>query len=138
MLFSREPQQAARTWFLIGLSVLLMVVDYRYHQLNRVRDYLSLAIYPVQWIVNVPRQIVEITERYTQSNHQLIKENERLSQDNLLQRAGMLKFTAIEAENARLQEEITKIKVSKSYARKVLREKYHTTDENEHIVFFAD
>lgn len=44
----------------------------------------------------------------------------------------------LEQENARLEEEIGKIKVSKSYARKVLREKYHTTEENEHIVFFAE
>lgn len=45
---------------------------------------------------------------------------------------------ALETENRSLEEEIGKIKVSKTYARKVLREKYHTTEENEHIVFFAE
>jgi len=103
MLFSREPQQTTRTWFLVGLSVLLMVMDYHYHQLNRVRDYLSLAIYPIQWMVNAPLKLAETTERYTQSNHQLIEDNERLLQENLLQNASMLRFKAVEAENARLR-----------------------------------
>lgn len=44
----------------------------------------------------------------------------------------------LEKENESLTEEITKLKTSKSYARKILREKYHTTEENEHIVFFAE
>lgn len=44
----------------------------------------------------------------------------------------------LELENEALSDEITKLKTSKSYARKVLREKYHVTDENEHIVFFAE
>lgn len=41
-------------------------------------------------------------------------------------------------ENKNLAEEINKIKSSPAYARKVLREKYHLTEENEKIVFFAD
>ena len=43
----------------------------------------------------------------------------------------------LKAENDTLATEITKIENSKSYARKVLRDRYHFLDHNENIVFFA-
>lgn len=44
----------------------------------------------------------------------------------------------LEAENRALANEINKIKNSRSYARKVLRDRYHLTEHRENIVFFAD
>lgn len=44
----------------------------------------------------------------------------------------------LETENELLQSEIQKISQSTNYARKILREKYHVTEENETIIFFAD
>lgn len=40
--------------------------------------------------------------------------------------------------NDDLELQIQKLKTSKEYARKVLKEKYHVTEENEKIVYFAD
>ncbi len=45
---------------------------------------------------------------------------------------------ALKAENEHLANEIHMIKESKSYARKILREKYHVTDEDEKIIYYAD
>ncbi len=45
----------------------------------------------------------------------------------------------LEKKQTKLTEEITKIKNSKSYAKKVLRDNYHLLDEeDERIVFFSD
>lgn len=44
----------------------------------------------------------------------------------------------LEAKNNYLEKEIERIKNSKSYALKVLRERYHITEENEKIIFFTD
>lgn len=44
----------------------------------------------------------------------------------------------LEAETNQIQEEIQRIEASPSYARKILREKYHVTEDNERIIFFAD
>ena len=44
----------------------------------------------------------------------------------------------LEKENQKLKSEIEKINKSDSYARKVLRDKYHITEYNEQIIFFAD
>lgn len=41
-------------------------------------------------------------------------------------------------ENESLNDEIQRLLRSPSYARKVLRDKYHVTDPDEGIVFFAD
>jgi cell division protein FtsB len=47
-------------------------------------------------------------------------------------------ITDLKSENDKTQEEIIKLKNSKSYARKVLRDQYHIVDEDEEIIFFAD
>ena len=44
----------------------------------------------------------------------------------------------LKEENQRLNQEIMRLRESPSYARKVLRDKYHLTEENEDIIFFAD
>lgn len=44
----------------------------------------------------------------------------------------------LEDENRSLSQEIYKLKNSKEYARRVLRDKYHVTDADESIVYFAD
>ncbi|MCX6124847.1 MAG: septum formation initiator family protein [Proteobacteria bacterium] len=44
----------------------------------------------------------------------------------------------IARENQRLGLEIFKLKQSKDYARKVLRDKYHATEADEKIMYFAD
>jgi cell division protein FtsB len=44
----------------------------------------------------------------------------------------------LQNENSDLSKEIVKLKKSKGYARKVLRDKYHITDDDEKIIFFAD
>jgi cell division protein FtsB len=41
-------------------------------------------------------------------------------------------------ENDELSTEIMRLKKSPNYARKVLRDKYHVTEQDESIVFFAD
>ena len=41
-------------------------------------------------------------------------------------------------ENSDLANEIMRIKQSPSYAKKVLRDKYHVTEPDEDIVFFAE
>ena len=58
-----------------------------------------------------------------------LKESERI----LTQAVG-----SIENENAKLSDEIGKLRASKDYARKVLRDKYHVTEEGEKIIYYAD
>lgn len=44
----------------------------------------------------------------------------------------------IRLENEEISEEIARIKNSPSYAKKILRDKYHVTEVDEDIIFFAE
>jgi cell division protein FtsB len=44
----------------------------------------------------------------------------------------------LKKQNEELADEINRIRKSPSYAKKVLRDKYHVTDPDEDIVFFAE
>jgi cell division protein FtsB len=44
----------------------------------------------------------------------------------------------LKEENELIAEELNKIKSSPSYAKKILRDKYHVMDEDEDIIFFAE
>jgi len=46
--------------------------------------------------------------------------------------------TGLSQENNELSSEIERIRNSPSYAKKVLRDKYHVTEPDEDIVFFTD
>lgn len=81
-----------------------MVLDHRYQRLDQVREYLSYMVYPLQWVVNVPVQITNDCRYYFTSNHSLVRENERLRQEQLMQNARLQKFMALEAENLRLHD----------------------------------
>ncbi len=44
----------------------------------------------------------------------------------------------LRTENGALASEIMRLKQSPSYARKVLRDKYHVTESDENIIFYAE
>ena len=44
----------------------------------------------------------------------------------------------LKEENDHISEELNRIKSSPSYAKKILRDKYHVTEEDEDIIFFAE
>ena len=44
----------------------------------------------------------------------------------------------LQNENSNLSEEIVKLKKSPSYAKKILRDKYHVTEKDENIIFFTE
>jgi rod shape-determining protein MreC len=80
-----------------------MISDYRYHRLNTLRDYMSMVVYPIQWLVDAPMRVTDVVKQYSHTYHQLVQENNQLRQEQLLQNARTQKFMALEAENTRLR-----------------------------------
>lgn len=85
------------------LSVVLLVLDQRTTQLRGVRALLSVLVYPVQSLVNLPLQLAEQTFKYSISYSKLQEENSSLKQQTLLQKNKLLKLTTLEKENIRLR-----------------------------------
>lgn len=84
------------------LSVVLMILDHRYHRLDLAREYLSYTVYPLVWMAQAPARFTDQCQHHFASRQKLIVENERLRQEQFLQAARLQKLTALEAENLRL------------------------------------
>jgi rod shape-determining protein MreC len=82
----------------------LVLADHRFHNLETVRAGLSIAVYPLQWVVNLPVTTGQWLTETLASRQKLLEENASLRAQHLLLKAQMERFSALEAENMRLRE----------------------------------
>lgn len=103
-MFSHRRLLTTRLLLLTLASVLLMLADHRLQNLEGVRAGLSVFVYPIQWLVNLPVSAGQwLTESFA-SRQTLLEENTSLRAQHLLLKARMQKYLALEAENFRLRE----------------------------------
>ncbi len=90
-------------FFTIG-SVALLTVDHRQNHLDTIRSALSVVVYPVQLLVELPVDIASWSSENLQSRQALIEENERLREERFMLESKLQRFAVVEAENRRLRE----------------------------------
>jgi rod shape-determining protein MreC len=103
-LFRRGPLLRLRLGLLLLTSLGLMIVDHQREQLENVRGALSLVVYPLQYVVNLPQEIVRGVRKALVTKSSLIDENRLLRRQNLILKTRSQRFAALEAENMRLRE----------------------------------
>lgn len=81
------------------VSLLFIVCDYRLHQLDAIRNALSILVYPVQYIVSIPMRFNTTIVSF----QRLQKQNRALKQQKLIDKTRLLRFVALEKENIRLR-----------------------------------
>lgn len=81
----------------------MMTLDHRFHQLQTLRQGLSLLIAPLQYLVDLPLRMLQETGETLTTREHLLKENRRLHTENLLLHARLQKLEALERENTRLR-----------------------------------
>ena len=86
------------------LSVALMTLDHRQHHLGTMRASLSVIVYPLQFLVNLPGTAREWLGESFATRRTLQEENARLRTQHLVLKADLQKLAALEAENLRLRE----------------------------------
>lgn len=101
---SRIPGLGARTLLFVLLSLLIMVLDHRQGHLERVRDALSVALYPIQLVVDMPFRVWGLVSEGTASRNELQLELGRLRAERLVTNARLQRLSALEAENQRLRD----------------------------------
>lgn len=101
---TRIPGLGARTLLVVILSLVLMVLDHRQGHLERFRDALSVAIYPIQLIVDTPFRAWHWLTEGSASRNELKLEIGRLRAERLLTNARLQRLNALEAENQRLRD----------------------------------
>ena len=81
-----------------------MTLDHRYHHLDTVRSTLTLVIEPLRQVINLPFSIAGSVGESLSSRTHLLRDNEQLHTENLLLKAKLQKYAALETENMRLRE----------------------------------
>ncbi len=84
-------------------SAVLMTLDHRLGYLEAVRSALSVVVYPVQYLVNLPVAGTRWVDESLVARRTLLRENARLREENLLLQSRFQRYAALEAENDRLR-----------------------------------
>lgn len=85
------------------LSIVLMTVDHRQHHLEGARAFLSVVVYPLQWLVDLPRTSSEWFRESLSARRELQEDNASLRTQQLVLNTRLQKLEALEAENRRLR-----------------------------------
>lgn len=103
-LFVRGHSITLRLLFLVLISIILMTIDQRSRYLDQVRAALSVVVYPVQYLVNLPAATGKWFAENLVGQDSLTKSNARLREHNLFLKLQLQKFSAVKNENKRLRE----------------------------------
>ena len=94
----------ARFLLLSLFCLSLMLLDHRDQHLQKVRQGLSLIVYPVRVLVDLPFRTWASARTNFAAREALIAENEQLKRERLDAEFRLQRLAALESENARLRE----------------------------------
>jgi rod shape-determining protein MreC len=86
------------------LSVVMMALDHRQHHLESLRSGLSVIVYPLQYLVDLPVSASSWIGENLSSRETLLEENSKYKIQHTLYKAQLQKFQSLKAENLRLRE----------------------------------
>lgn len=101
--FRHGPGPFAKLIVFTFLSCLLIVEDLRFKRFHEVRQIIGTVIFPLQRIAYVPTFIYDEAKNFI-VHFNLLEENTKLRQQFLENQEYLLRFHALEAENAKLRE----------------------------------
>ncbi|BCL77361.1 rod shape-determining protein MreC [Jeongeupia sp. HS-3] len=81
----------------------MIVGDAQYAMLGRIREQVSVLLYPLQWAATTPFATLRNTADFLSRQSELMSENRQLNDAQLAARAQAMKLKAVEAENATLR-----------------------------------
>lgn len=102
--FKRGPAPLARLGFFVVLSLSLLVLDLRFHYLERVRQVIATALYPLQRAAYTPVELLAQVGGYFSSVAALQGENAQLRRKELEAANWLLRQEHLELENQRLRQ----------------------------------
>ncbi len=85
-------------------SLIMMTVDHRQGHLEKVRSALSVFVYPLQYVANLPITVTNWASEVLTTRTRLMEENAWLRDEQLVLSSKIQKFEILEAENERLRE----------------------------------
>jgi len=86
------------------LSLILLVLDHRFHHLQQLRSTLAFLVYPLHFLADLPFTASAWLSETTGSRETLLERNRVLRDENLRLRGELQKYESLEAENMRLRD----------------------------------
>ncbi len=86
------------------LSVAMMVLDHRENYMDSIRSLLSVIVYPIQSLVDLPRESGYWLSENITARQALQEENTSLHAQELLMKFRLQKLETLKAENSRLRQ----------------------------------
>ena len=102
-LFLKRYSPNLRIAVFVVLSLTMMTIDHQYGHLQKLRVSLTLLVYPLQSVANLPVTISEWLSTAFTSHSNLIKENLNLQDKHLVLNAKIQRMEFLENENRRLK-----------------------------------
>jgi len=100
-----KGRSTVKKFFIYGfICTGLIISDYQFDQMQRFRGWLSVAVTPVQWLVDVPQRSWTWLDERLQVRDELIAENKQLRAQTLLAERRVQKLAALTVENFRLRD----------------------------------
>lgn len=93
----------ARLLGVVLLSIALMTIDHRQHHLDSARGALSVVVFPLKLLVDLPGNTVDWFREALATRRQLQEENFSLRKQQLVLNTQLQKLEALEAENRHLR-----------------------------------
>jgi len=90
--------------FFLILSIVLMTLDHRQNHLEKLRSTLTLVVYPLQWLADVPRTPLKWASESLTPRSELEEELRHLRTQELLLKVQLQKMITLETENRRLRQ----------------------------------
>lgn len=103
VIFVRGPSLPHRLALAIVLSILLIVLDHRLDSFGAVRIYLNSLVSPLQYMANVPSDMLSWSARRLTSHDNLLEENARLTRQQIMMNESLQRFALLKQENDRLR-----------------------------------
>jgi rod shape-determining protein MreC len=101
----RGPVSLGARFVLLALaSLALMLLDHQADHLTRVRQGLSVVVYPIQAFVDLPFRVWSSVSESLAERDALILENERLKREQYNSSYRLQRLASLEVENVRLRE----------------------------------
>lgn len=102
--FKQGPRPFTRLFVFALISLGLIVGDAHYRVLGRLREQVSIALYPLQWLATAPFTLGQEAAGFFIRQTELIAENKRLNDAQLAASMQAMRLKQLEVENARLRE----------------------------------
>jgi rod shape-determining protein MreC len=102
--FKTGPAPLVRLTFFVLLSLLLLILDARFHTLEVLREGVATALQPVQSFAGAPAWLIGRVGDFFVAQSALQNENAELKRRELIDAKSLMQADALEAENAHLRE----------------------------------